>query len=106
MVAIGVKQKLKAKPVSTMGISSVSRPDLQVYVLNRARRGQSREAATEQLAVVNARAKNADQRRSDKGTQSSRSYYHANRKGRIAQDLLIVKRQNGDGDVEARPQTR
>ena len=63
-----------------------------------------RNPAREQLAVVDARAENAHHRRADKRADAARTDHQAGGEGRVAQNLLIVEGQDGDGDVDAHAQ--
>ena len=63
-----------------------------------------RKPAHEQLAVVDARAENADDGRADKGADAARADDQAGGEGRVAQNLLVVEGQDGDGDVDAHAQ--
>jgi len=66
--------------------------------------GEAEEAGREQLAVVNAGAQEADNGRANEGADAARAHDQAGGEGGIAEDLLVVKGQDGDGDVDAHAQ--
>ncbi len=48
--------------------------------------------------------RNADDGRADKGADAARAHDQAGGEGGVAEDLLVVEGQNGDGDVDAHAQ--
>ena len=64
------------------------------------------ESGAEQLAIVDAGAEDADDRRADERADAARADDEAGGEGGVAEDLLVVERQDGDGDVDAHAQQR
>ena len=104
-MASGTKTKLRAKPVSSDGNEQRERADAEVDGAEDERAdGKAEKASAEQLAVVDAGAEEADDGRADKRADAARTHHQAGGKGRVAQDLLVIKGQDGDGDVDAHAQ--
>ena len=102
MVASGTKTKLSAKPVSSDGNEQRVRADVEIDVAeDEGADGEAEEAGAEQLAVVDAGAENADDGRADEGADAARADDQAGGEGGVAENLLVVERQDGDGDVDA-----
>ena len=62
---------------------------------------EAEEAGAEQLAVVDAGAEEADDRRADERADAARADDQAGGEGGVAENLLVVEGQDGDGDVDA-----
>ena len=62
---------------------------------------EAKKPSREQLAIVDARAEEADHGRADKRSDAARADDEAGSEGGVAEDLLVVERQDGDGDVDA-----
>ena len=107
MVARGTKTKLSAKPVMRMGSSSVYGPmsRLTVPKIERAD-AEADEADGEQIAIVDAGAKDADDGRAEDGSDAARADDEAGGEGGVAEDLLVEERQDGDGEVDAHAEQR
>jgi len=56
------------------------------------------ESGAEELAVVHVGAQKTDHRRTDKRADAAGPHHKA---GGVAENLLVVERQDGDGDVDA-----
>src|SRR5512146_2621429 len=81
--------------------------DVEVHFAEKERtHTEANESRGEKLAVIHARAEDADDRGADEGTNAAGADDQAGVEGGVAEDLLVVEGQDGDGDVEAHGDTR